>query len=238
MKICFVTSLFGNSYNEGDKPGYFNKKDEYDYLLFTNHEVSLFRTSWNVVNINDCVPEITSNIIKSRYPKFMGWKLIKEKVGKEYDIIVYCDCYLSPIKNIEWDIIGNYILKHPSGIMHDMHKRNSYQELKAIVGARKDTKERCNKLDIFLKANHFPNNVIMPENTVFIYDPKNKALTNAFTDFWNEYYPYEKSHRDQPLWSFILWKHNLKPIFKEYKFMRNRFVQNNGKIGFNSHQYV
>ena len=36
MKICFITSLFANSYSEADKPVKFNKNSNYDYYLFTN----------------------------------------------------------------------------------------------------------------------------------------------------------------------------------------------------------
>ena len=36
MKICFITSLFAENYNDGDKPINFKINKKYDYYLFTN----------------------------------------------------------------------------------------------------------------------------------------------------------------------------------------------------------
>ena len=35
-RVCFITSLFADSYNLADKPGKFKRNDDYDYFLFTN----------------------------------------------------------------------------------------------------------------------------------------------------------------------------------------------------------
>ena len=238
MKICFITSVFGNSYDDIDKPSYFNTINNYDYYLFTNLPIESFKTSWNVINIQHINVNIESNIIKSRYPKFMAWKLIEHVIQKDYDIIFYCDSYLCPKENIKWELLGNDILKHPSGLLHQIHIRDAYQELDIIVKERKDNQVRRDKTVDFLKKNNFPKRQIMSENCVFGYNPNDETLRNAFIDFWNEFSPYEKSHRDQPLWSYILWKHQITPLLMQNTYMRNVLVQRNGTYGFNGHCYT
>lgn len=238
MKICFVTSLFGENYNTSDKPIKFKKVVGCDYLLFTNFSEEVFNTSWKIINISEHLKHIKSNIIKSRYPKFMGWKLIKEIMNTEYDIIVYCDCYLCPKTNVDWVKISQMCLNHPSGILQQVHSRDAYEELLEIYKQNKDTKERCDVTINYITDHHFPNKVMMPENCIFVYDPKNKKVQETCEDFWNTYCPYQLSHRDQPLWSFILWKNKVTPLLTNTSFMRNNLVQHRGVIGFNGHQYT
>ena len=99
MKICFISSLFSDDYTKCDKPQKFKKYDNCDYFLFTNIKKEYFSTSWEIINIDDNNPifkGIQNNIIKSRYPKFMGWKYLKDNLKKNYDVIFYCDCILYP----------------------------------------------------------------------------------------------------------------------------------------------
>ena len=216
MRICFITSLFGNNYNTGDKPGIFKKNTQYDYFLFTNFSPDIFNTSWNVINISDKLSHISSNIIKSRYPKFMGWKLLEDILQKDYDIVIYCDAGYYPKPNIDWNEFAKETLNHPSQLMQQVHEeRDAYQELMILDKQLKDNKERSNKTHAYLKEHHFPKKSLMTENTIFMYNPKNKDLQKIFQDFWNIYSPYTLSHRDQPLWSFILWKHQFIPLLKK-----------------------
>tara|TARA_Y100000741_G_C18248669_1_gene556480 strand:+ start:74 stop:787 length:714 start_codon:yes stop_codon:yes gene_type:complete len=237
MKICFVTSLFGDSYDFGDKPAVFPKNDNYDYFLFTNLEESFFNTSWKIINIKEINNEIQSNIIKSRYPKFMCWKLL-EDMDKIYDVVIYCDCHLTPNNQQDWEYIGRQILSHPSRITHQRHLDDAYKELNNIVECKKDNKFRIKQTLNFLKANNFPEKQFMSENTVFGYDPNDKKLQEAFSYFWQKYSKYEITHRDQPLWSFVLWKYDIQPLIAERWCFNKNFVEYTGKKGFNGHHYV
>ena len=234
MKICFITSLFADSYAKGDKPKPFKKIDNCDYYLFTNLDPEVFNTSWEIINVKDTFKNtgIESNIIKSRYPKFMGWKLIKDLLNKEYDIIFYCDAMRSPNCDIDWENYARQIKEHTDGIIQKPHPRDAYNECKAIVDYRKDSRERIDKTIAFLKEKNFKQKYPMYENTAFGYDPNNKKLTDTFLDFWNEYSTYNTSHRDQPLWSYFQFKHNIKPL----KFCFKGFPHNSIK-GFNKHKY-
>ena len=239
-KICFITSLFGKSYAEVDKPSNF---DDWllpgcDYYLFTNLDEKLFNGSWKVVNIDNIFNDmnISSNIIKSRYPKFMGWKSLKDIVKKEYDVIVYCDGLMRPVGKPEvWQEYANTILNHPSGLMQKLHKRDAYKECDEIVKVKKDTPERMKKIKEFLKKKGYPKNIKMCENTAFGYDPNNIKLTETFTDFWNEYSTYNTSHRDQPLWGYFQYKHDIKPYINKEFFTR---FKRESLLGFNNHRYV
>jgi len=237
MKICFITSLFANSYDEADKPCEFHKIKEFDYYLFTNLAIDNFKTSWDVINVDHLFNDtkIVSNIIKSRYPKFMGWKIIKDVLKKDYDVIFYCDAYLVPKKDYNfWINTGKEIIKHPSGIMINKHKRDSYKECDVIVTSKKDTRGRMNKTKEFLRKHNFPSGELCNVNTCFGYNPNNINLTAAFSDFWNEYSTYNTSHRDQPLWSYFIWKHNIKPLDLPVK----KMFKSKGRIGFHKHKYV
>lgn len=239
MKICFITSLFGDSIENIDKCGRFETDDRYDYYLFTNLDIKQFNTSWKVININDIFlgSNITSNIIKSRYPKFMGWKLLEKYVEKTYDAVFYCDGYLAPKITTDWNYYANLITQHESGLVQQKHVRDAYEECDAIVRYKKDNRERMDKVNKYLLKNNFPNKIIMPENTVFGYNPNNKKLQLAFSNFWNEYSSYTLSHRDQPLWSYILWKNKITPIFTQNNNMLYLF-KNIGTLGFNGHKYI
>jgi len=256
MKLCFITALFGKSHDEIDQITKFKKNDSYDYYLFTNLLPDGFNTSWKVITLepnnfgisitSDPMQYkiskhiITSNIIKSRYPKFMGKKILKDILNKEYDVIFYCDACWAPKYNANWEHIANSILKHPSGIMVQPHIRGAYAELRSIIRSRKDNKNRCNATHKYLIENNFPKGKLMPENMCFGYNPNNLNLQNAFTDFWNKYSKYEISHRDQPLWSYILWKHNINPLLynKMYRKMLDNLFDRVGNNGFNGHKYA
>lgn len=237
MKICFITSLFADSYAKSDKPKPFKKIDKYDYYLFTNLDPEVFNTSWEIINVKDTFKNtgIESNIIKSRYPKFMGWKLIKDLLNKEYDVIFYTDVVTKPKCDFNWEEWALQIQEHPDGIAQHRHRRDAYDECGAIVIHRKDTRERMDKTIAFLKEKKFQHNYPMYTNTSFGYNPNNKKITDALLDFWNEYSTYNTSHRDQPLWSYFQFKHNIKPL-KFFETLKG-FPVWTAQYGFGDHRY-
>jgi hypothetical protein len=248
MKICFITSLFSNSYEEADKPITFEKLNKYDYYLFTNLDKNNFNTSWDIIQINnlDEINKCNSFITKSRYIKFLGWKYIKEILKKKYDTIFYCDSTYEPKININWEDYSNKIINSKSGIFQTLHKRNIKDELIKIITSEKDT---YNKIDVtknFLIKNKMPYNYRITENTAFGYDPNNKKLIEYFNHFWELYSKETLTHRDQIIWGFICWKYNIYPIIykKNEKDLKKRrihnylFKYNKNSVGFNEHTYT
>ena len=239
MNVCFISSLFADNYDQADKPEIFEKMDNYDYFLFTNLPKENFKTSWEIIEIDYMFnnTDISSNIIKSRYSKFMGWYILNEMMNKKYDIIFYCDAIRYPIKNNIWDAYSKDILNNEFGLLHQKHQRDAYSELQVVhTKYKKDNKLRCNKTKEFFLKNNFPRNELMTENDIFGYDPNNQIITDTFTEFWNFYKNYLFTHRDQPLWSFFLWKNNIKPLILNKHGLRNKLkdIQLINK-GFNNH---
>tara|TARA_Y100000389_G_scaffold90956_1_gene87562 strand:+ start:15308 stop:16033 length:726 start_codon:yes stop_codon:yes gene_type:complete len=237
MNICFITSLFADSYENADKPEIFEKMDDCDYFLFTNLPKENFETSWEIIEIDYMFDntDITSNIIKSRYPKFMGWHILNKITEKKYDIVFYCDAIKYPIKSNIWDEYSKEILKNEFGLLQQCHQRNAYEELKIVCcNYKKDTKSRCGKTKEFFLENNFPSKQLMTENDIFGYDPNNQKITDIFTEFWSIYKNYTLSHRDQPLWSFLLWKNNIKPKLLKKHGLRPHF-RGIKSVGFKNH---
>ena len=238
LKICFVTSIFGKS----DKIKNNTKFGNYDFYLFTDNinynivngwKIIIFSKEeiYNHINIQNNNELTYLNIYMSRYPKFMIWKYFKEK-NIHYDIIFYCDGYLYPKSNINWNEYANHILVCESGILQQTRCNNAYKECNDIVHNHKDTKENMTKMENLLTENNFPRDYIIMENTVFGYDPNNAKITQAMEDFWNNYIDHKITYRDQPLWALISWKHNIKPLIVsrfKLKLLFNEGVYKNHK---------
>ena len=117
-RICFVSSLFADDISKCDIPGKFQRDPRFDYILLTN--LDLFgsgscNSSWDIIKIDFIekfrVPKGARgyNTIRSRYPKFMLWKifqdykyLFKNYRINQYDFIIYCDAFLSPCIDTDW----------------------------------------------------------------------------------------------------------------------------------------
>uniref|UniRef100_A0A6C0BZN5 Uncharacterized protein n=1 Tax=viral metagenome TaxID=1070528 RepID=A0A6C0BZN5_9ZZZZ len=244
-KVCFITSIFADSYKDIDHVGFFNKNNNYDYYLFTNLDKNLFKTTWDVINVEDkFLKNLKNNIYKSRFIKFMGWDYIKTVLNKEYDAIFYCDGHLYPKDYIKWDILVDNMSTSDSEIMQSLHpyrKNSVYEECKCIVQSKKDSKKNMDSMISYLKKNNTPHNISMYENTVFCYNPNNVKLQEALKDFWNIYSTTCLTHRDQPLWAYICWKHNINPIIFNNINIRHTIhdiLYNKTRQGFNNHSYV
>tara|TARA_B100001093_G_C26834949_1_gene1017905 strand:- start:1729 stop:2505 length:777 start_codon:yes stop_codon:yes gene_type:complete len=226
MKICFLTTIVSSNDYPTDTPGKFNPFGNYDFFLFTNLSKEKFKDSkgWTIIKMDDSLlntyikkndlDDKKSNIYKSRYIKFMGWKYLKDILHKDYDVIFYCDsCYI-PNHLMDWNHYANIIIKSESGIIQRLHdkKHGPKKECMNIVRSKKDTRENMNKLISFLIENNCKDKKIT-ENTSFGYNPKNKKITDAFSNFWNIYITQKISYRDQPLWGLISQKHNINPEF-------------------------
>ena len=236
MKICFITTIICDKIEDGDNPCIFEINENYDYFLFTNNDINSYKdTSWKVIKINDkYIENLESNVMKSRFMKFMGWKYISEEMGLNYDMIVYCDGLFFPRNEvIGWKRIFDNFETHD--IVQQIHSRNAYEECNAIVKAKKDTKKRMDNMKQFLINENMPKKFIMTENNTFAYDPNNKKITNAFEFFWMNYLK-NITHRDQPLWSYVLWKKDIKVNINNK--LTRLIKRSNNKAGFNSHKYV
>tara|TARA_R110000824_G_scaffold242332_1_gene431006 strand:- start:677 stop:1369 length:693 start_codon:yes stop_codon:yes gene_type:complete len=226
-----------DSYEEADKPPKFKRHKDYDYLLFTNLDPSLFDTSWTVTQIeNKYIDNCPSNIIKSRYIKFMGWEYLPKALGKCYDTIIYCDATRVPTYKFNWEQLGEDAQTH--GLVQKKHIRNAWQECRRLKRLpHKDSPQRINAVTDWFNSHDFPRGLLMPENCFFAYDPNNASVTSAFNSFW-ELFVTDITNRDQPLWSYFLWKHELKPlIYSDAQWRACFSLIMRKSIGFNGHRH-
>ena len=228
MKICFISScMYGSGENEHDRAALRGRRPVlpkqfggYDFYLFTNVK-DFPQTAWNVIYLSnefldkkikaDNNKNIKKNIYRSRYPKFMGWEYIKEIMKKDYDIIFYCDINIKLYENFDWQKFGNQIINNDWGLMQSLHpcKNTAYMDMNAIQRFGIDD---MTKMATFLQENNMDRNYIITQNNIFGYNPKNEKILSAFTTFWDIYTTKKLTYRDQPLWGYISWKLNIKPV--------------------------
>ena len=246
-RICFITSLIGDSYKSSDKPPKFEKFGGHTFYLFTNLPQEEFSTGWDVISISDDFLDAQiknvqgiRNVYKSRYIKFMGWKYIQEEMNEFYDIIFYCDAHHIPRENYEFEQTAQAVIEDDFGLVQNKHQWSVQEELVQIVKQKKDTKENMQKMKDFLFENNVPN-IQMRANLAFGYHPANPKIISVMNDFWYYYISENISHRDQPMWAFICWKHNVEGILlPKGGVSAKMFSGCNGKesVGFNKHTYV
>tara|TARA_A100001037_G_scaffold306597_1_gene353142 strand:+ start:58140 stop:58919 length:780 start_codon:yes stop_codon:yes gene_type:complete len=238
MKICFTSALFGDP-KTLDKPAKFERNPNYDYFLFTDIDEEHFDTSWDVINIKDNpnISSLTSNVRKSRYPKFMSWELL-ETMGRHYDVVFYCDGHYAPNnhEDVEFEKLATKIKNEKEfPFVQTEHIRLSVRrgginaEMQQIVISGWDDEKSMNKTKLFFKKYDPSVDLDYPqyfENTCFGYSFENENVRNITKRFWDIYTTEDITYRDQPLWNFLLLKYNFKPIIENKlraKTMRRRW---------------
>ena len=209
MKVAFYSSLFvGEKFKIPDVPSTFNKMENCDYFLFTNLNKDVFDTSWTIVNID--FPDISNSIIKSRLPKFQPWKI---DLLKQYDIVIFCDAYWSPINTNIWKNVFRQLLQSKNGILQSKNPYRicAYDECKELVKLRKDTPEKIITTLNFFKTNNLPFHFGLWRNTFLCIHMKNNNVKILFDHLWNLYKLNTYTHRDQPLYSYSIFKTNIQP---------------------------
>lgn len=244
--ICFISSLYSKYKDKIDNPGFFIKKEEIevdgnnnlkcDYLLFTNLNEECFNTSWNIITLPINIDKFQNYIVLSRYPKFMLWKIMEDyhfKFDYSYDIIVYCDAFLSPSNTYDWSKIYNFLIKRRTlvfdkdklNIIQSYHHykkiRNGgiFEDAKMIITSNKDHIINVIKTLKFFKDQGYGSFWLKKkgyiENTVFCYDFQCLKTRKFLQDFWNLYKISELTYRDQIIWNFLLIKQKKLPIIFE-----------------------
>lgn len=236
-----MTSVFANNKHAIDRPGVFETNGKYDYLLFTNLDASVFHTSWQVITMAGLPSR--NPIINSRYPKFMGWQVLAQyRPHHSYDVVVYCDGYLAPRNDVEWDSVVQMVQQAPSGLVQTLHPRTVYEECEAIIAKRKDTFQPINKLRQFMLNLRTPIQTPMYENTAFAYNPQHTHLQRVCSIFWKHYCTEALSYRDQPLWGSVLHQLGVQPHIIGSRTTNDHFHSlewfRRSSIGFNGHTYV
>jgi len=223
-KICFVSTYIGDV-DKLDISSNFKTNNKYDYYFFTNlKKHNIPNNSWKHVRINmNDFKEFRSNVFISRYYKFMLHKVLKQ-FNKDYDFVIYCDAFLSPKVEKDWDEIVNNCLESDFPIMQYDHfySKSVIDEMFAIVKCEKETiinAEKLKKYFEILSPEININTKQFYENTVLGYSLKNEKVIKFLENFWKYYNCIENpSYRDQCLWNFVYILYNYKAyIVKSFK---------------------
>ena len=196
-----------------------NKFGNYDFVLFTNLK-NFKLDNWTTIILNNDFLDkqidyknenINVNVYRSRYPKFMGWKYFKEHTNKKYDIIFYCDISIKLDENVNWQEYSNLIINNEFQMMQMKHPRNN-TAFKDCYDIEKLKIDSMTKTINYLNINNMDIDYIITQNNIFGYNPNDETILNVMNTFWNTYINEKLSHRDQPLWAYVNWKLNTKPI--------------------------
>jgi hypothetical protein len=231
-KVCIITCcMFTDNKEEGHgnlqsrRPILKKKFNDYDFFLFTNQQNLSHTSDWDVIYVsndyldNECkmneCSDVREDVYRSRYHKWQGYKYLRDVMKKNYDVIFYCDIDINIEKITNWDEMIHNTFKN--GLTHRNHKdinRSAYIECDKM--RYKDNVENCDNMKNYLEDNKMPIKCINTENYFFGYNPNNNKIVNALDDFFNIYIEEKITHRDQPLWWYILWKHDIKPNIIEF----------------------
>lgn len=182
-KIAIYTSVFGG-YDKLIEPLYF--PDNCDFYAITDIEIDR-NSVWKKINE---LPEMKNmtNVEKNRYVK-----INPHLIFKEYDYSIYVDGNIKIMTDLT-----EYIHRlNDIGIgTHKHHLRDCvYDELLAIIKAKKDTRENVEKHKKYLKETKMPRNYGLLQCSVIVREHNNPKCIKIMEEWWNEFKNYSK--RDQ-----------------------------------------
>lgn len=218
MKVCVYTAFFSQR-EPIHKPGWFNKIESWDYIMFTNLHPSCFdpNCSWKIHQVSlpyDQIPRepaVGAWIYSNRYYKWHPQTLLSE-----YDVVIYVDGLQAPdaTKIGEWRRLLAE-LRNPNTtctIIQSIHNRNNciYDELNSIVSSRKDTRTRIDNLKTYLMSVGYPHNNGLYWNGCYVLDNRNDKMKRLMSDVWDDVIKF--TYRDQALYMYQVWKHDAKDM--------------------------
>ncbi len=183
-------------------------------------------------------------VTKSRYLKFMAFEYFQNH-GMSYELIAYCDGFMSPRTNIDWLGMSKHFRSDRLRLIQSAHNNKLDRELKDIVARKKDSATsiaRTKKYICGINPTYLGRRIY--DNIAFIYDPRDKNLQRVFRELWRVYSCERYTFRDQPLWALTLFRQRKQPVVMGQRLhntnrsIKDRFFQSSGRRGFNNHQYV
>jgi hypothetical protein len=234
--VCFVTSSYAkDSYNMDNLVRVINGSPYLRFYIFTN----LNDSEWNTPGWEKIITNFTyrRKITHSRYGKFLGWKYPQLQ---ECRAVVYMDSCIRPTQRQGiWRKLASSLQTNEVGLMQDLNPKNRsgiFGEFLAIQKSQKDmTANIVNSLRWMVQQPDFDENIPIYWNEQFAYSPKSKVYQRLSQDFWDRYSKEEDSWRDQPLWAFMMHRHNVTPMSwpeDEVLWGRSRV-----DYGHNAHEY-
>lgn len=245
--ICFFTTNYAKDISRIDTmalPIESSTPDLYRHYLFTglpNLTVPGYTTIYMPM------PGYQRQVTKSRWPKFMSWKL--PWVQEQCRVVFYYDAYFVPNASFPadvWSQLASEIETSPLGFMANKHpsQHTIPKEMFAIVYSRKDTRANIDKTKLWLvQQPKYNEDFFIYVNTHIGYNPRNQAYQQLSWEFWRVYSRELLTIRDQPIFNHFLsmQPQGLKPVpfpRAPYSSRNGSWFPSLGKRGFDNHMYM
>lgn len=199
-KIAIYTAVIGG-YDH--IPRHLVSFDNVDYILYVDDESRYqeYRPQYDVREIPQEIVQ-KGKIYANRYFKFHPSEFLKG-----YDYAIYLDGNVRIISDVRPFV--NYCSEATGLAMHAHRERDCiYDEAEVCLLYRRGVPEKIKAQMQRYKDEGFPEHFGMNEATVIVSDLHNPVSKELLDSWWLEF---EKSEckRDQLIWPYILWEHNL-----------------------------
>lgn len=194
-RIAVYTVVFGN-YDSIPEP--FCKPDNVDYYMITDQKVDLSSSAWKILDIsgfNEIFKGMT-NVQKNRY-----LKMHPQVIFPNYKYSIYIDGNIQVVSDVTEYI---YRIGAHDVSMH-LHSSRScvYEEAKAVIYAKKESKQAIDEHITHLRKEGFPEHYGMLECNI-IARRHTKKMEDLMEDWWTEFCSHSK--RDQLSFPYVLFK--------------------------------
>lgn len=190
-KICY-TAITGN-YDTLKEPNVIT--NGWDYICFTNC-INIKSKTWKIYPI----PRELSNLSNVKIQRMI--KICPHRYLPEYNECLWVDGNIT-IKCDLNKFVGKFCYSDFHTVKHP-DRDCIYDECMAVIRLKKDTKENVNEVLEWLKHEGFPHNFGLAE-TGLMYR-KNTQNTNDICDEWGRQMLSRKTHRDQLMFNYSIWK--------------------------------
>jgi hypothetical protein len=238
-EVCIISASYTKDASRMDNLyPVINKSPYIRFFLFTN----LNDDEWHTPGWEKIITQLEyrRSITHSRYGKFLGWKF---KQIRECRAVFYMDSCVRPDTKVGsqkvWREVAARLESSEIGLMQKKNPRKRsglFGEFLAIQSSKKDAQINIvNSLKWMVKQPDFDPDIPIYWNEHFGYDPNSKVFQNLSQAFWDHYSLEQDSWRDQPLWSFMLNRHNITPL--PWPQGKTLFTHSTTDYGHNGHVY-
>ena len=212
LKKVIYTALFGKY----DYIKSINKEYGYDYIMFTDQNISNITTNWTILSIDKNI-NYSKKFEVMKIQRF--YKTHPHIFFKDYDLSIYIDGTIAIKGSLDEFLLrilsknkSIYTLEHPERISID-------NEFGAVLFFQRDSKENIDFVKKRYNREEFPDNIGLSENCLIVRKHNDIKCINFMNQWFYEINHY--SYRDQLSFNYILWKTNIsivKYISKNYMF--------------------
>lgn len=178
---------------------------DYDYICFTDNDELLKNKNWGAWKIK---PLEFSNLDNTKNARWH--KLHPHLLFSEYDESIWIDANIAIKSNWIFNLVEEKKSEHKILVPIHYEIDSIFDDIEFVVNViHKESRENADRVINFLKENNFPENYGLNETNLIFRRHNDKEIINLMEDWW--YFIENFSKRDQFSFSFVLWKHGIKP---------------------------